>query len=251
MYVTTSDALGHMARLGRSEAEIGIGQVNPMVNPARVTCARLDRRLPIFTAIGTNDPVAVIEAACQRAVAMLDNTIAEMTRIRGRIAAGEPPAPPLIADALERSLRTRMLMRVDDPRAWTGRGPRTAEQIIRWLSRIRRTIAGGQLRFLCLSSVLCGPTPCCRPTTWAHARADFLRIGLCRRFWRPRAGIDAATHLEFQAQTIIHEVSHIFYNTEDFGRGPGSAECITQFIADANNSPIDPEFAHQCGGPGP
>jgi hypothetical protein len=251
MYVTTSNRLEHVARFGRSEAEMGIGQGHPMVNPARVSCANLDRSLPIFTAIGTDDPVAVIEAACQRAVAMLDNTIAEMTRIRGRIGAREPPAFPLIADALSRSLRTRMLMRVDDPNAWTGRGPRTAEQIIRWLSRIRRTIAGGQLRYLCLSSVRCGPRPCCGSGTWAHARAGFLRIGLCRLFWRKRPEIDAATHLEFQAQTIIHEVSHIFYNTEDFGRGPGSAECITQFVADANNSPIDPKFARQCGGPGP
>jgi len=252
MYVRTSDGLGQAGPLGFSQAGIGIGQGNPMVNAARVSCASRDRSLPIFTAIATNDPVAVIEAACQRAVAMLDNTIAEMTRIRGRIAAGEPPAFPLIADPLARALHVRMLMQVDHPNAWTGSGPRTAGQIIRWLSRIRATIAGGRLRFLCLSSVLCGPSPCCSdPTTWAHARPGFLRIGLCRPFWRPRAGVSPATHREFQAQTIIHEVSHIFYSTEDFGRGPGRAECISQFVADANNSPIDPQFAHQCGRPGP
>jgi Lysine-specific metallo-endopeptidase len=230
--------------LGQRETQRPVGR-NRMVNPAKVSCAKLDRSLPIFKAIGTKDPVGVLEAVSQRAVAMLDNTIADMSRIRGRVRAGEPLAWPLIGDLLAWSLKTRMLMRVNDPKAWTGKGTardrRTAELIIRWLSNIRKIIAGGHLRYTCLASSHCGPS------TWAWVFCDKYRINLCRRFWRPKAGINAVTHFEFQAQTIIHEASHIYYCTEDTGMGPGAAECISQFVADANGSPIDEDFVGRCG----
>jgi hypothetical protein len=185
----------------RDVGRAGSGGTGRMVDPAKVDCERLDRNLPIFRAIGTTDPVSVLEAVCQRAVAMLDNTIAELTRISDRVRAGEPPAFPLIGDLLGWSLQTRMLMRADAAAAWTGSGPRTANQIIRWLTNIRR----------------------------------------------PNRGTDAATHLEFQAQTIINRVSHIYYGTAKTGRGPGSAYCINQFVADANGSPIRPEDIGRCG----
>ena len=233
--------------IGESEgeyAEFGELGASRMVDPAKVDCAKLNRSLPIFRAIGTTDPVGVLEVVCRRAVAMLDNTIAELTRIRARVHAGEPPAFPLIGDLLGWSLQTRMLMRAGDPMAWTGTGPRTADQILRWLTNIRKTIASGDLWYTCLAS-LCDP----HPRRWAFVFLGHFRIHLCRRFWRPET--DAATHLEFQAQTIIHEVSHIYYDTEDSGRGPGDAECIAQFIADANGSPIDQEFVGVCGPRGP
>jgi hypothetical protein len=80
-----------VAPLGQRETQRPVGR-NRMVNPAKVSCAKLDRSLPIFKAIGTKDPVGVLEAVSQRAVAMLDNTIADMSRIRGRVRAGEPLA---------------------------------------------------------------------------------------------------------------------------------------------------------------
>jgi hypothetical protein len=221
------------------------GPAAPIVKASAVSCAGRDRKLPIFKAIGTEDPVAVLDAVCRRAVAMLDNTIAEMTRIRTRVAAGDPVAYPLVADLLAWSLENRMLMRVRDRAAWTGRGPRTAEQIVRWLGNVRKTITGGYLKFTCLAATNCDPT------TWAWVFTGRYRVFLCRRFWHPKPGVDAATHLEFQAQTIIHEVSHIYYVTEDRGRGPGHAECISQFVADANGSQIDPDFARFCGTAGP
>jgi hypothetical protein len=217
-------------------AELGTTRI---VDPRKVDCAKLDRSLPIFRAIGTTDPVGVLETVCRRAVAMLDNTIAEITRIRARVRAGAPPAFPLIGDLLGWSLQTRMLMRANDPRAWTGTGPRTADQILRWLTNIRKLIASRDLWYTCLASS-------CTETTRAFVVPGRFRIHLCRRFWRPRPGISAATHLEFQAQTIIHEVSHIYYDTADVGRGPGSAHCIAQFIADANGSPIRREIIGRC-----
>ena len=231
-----------------------------MVDPAKVSCAKRDRRLPLFRAIGTNDPVGTLETVCQRAVAMLDNTIGELRRIRERVRAGEPLAFPLIADHLAWSLQTRMLMRATDARAWTAsdRIPRTAGQIIRWLSNIRRMIASGHLSYVCLDTAprSCDPggTPalCCTTGTWACTCPNRLRIFLCRPFWNALTGIDAPTQLEFQAQTIIHEVSHIYdYAERDAGRGGGNAECISQFVADANGSPIDENFERTCGGSGP
>jgi hypothetical protein len=227
-------------------AEFGELPSARMVDPAKMDCSKLDRSLPIFRAIGTTDPVGVLDMVCQRAVALLDNTIAELTRIRQRVRAGEPPAFPLIGDLLGWSLQTRMLMRASDARAWTGTGPRTADQILRWLTNIRNLIASRDLWYTCLASS-CDP----HPKRWAFVFPGRFRIHLCRRFWRPRPGIDAATHLEFQAQTIIHEVSHIYYDTEDVGRGPGSAHCIAQFIADANGSPIRREIIGRCGPRGP
>jgi Lysine-specific metallo-endopeptidase len=235
------DELVEELDLGHSElGELGVTR---MVNPAKVDCERLDRSLPIFRAIGTTDPVGVLEAVCQRAVAMLDNTIAELTRIRERVRAGEEPGSPLIGDRLGWLLQTRMLMRVNESAAWTRTGPRTAGQIIRWLTNIRNTIANGSLSYTCLASD-CDP----HPTRWAFTFPNRLIIGLCRNFWRPKQGVDAATQLEFQAQTIIHEVAHIYYDLPiEVGRGPGVAECISQFIADFNGSPIDPDFVGSCG----
>jgi Putative peptidoglycan binding domain/Lysine-specific metallo-endopeptidase len=230
--------------IGEVDNEFGEVGTNRMVDPNKVDCAKFERSWPIFRAIGTTDPVSALEVACQRAVAMLDNTIAELTRIRERVRAGEPPAPPLISDLLGWSLQTRLLMRVSDPKAWTGTGPRTAEQILRWLTNIRNTIATRDLWYTCLASGCEGHS-----RRWAFVVPGKFRIHLCRRFWR--AETDAATHLEFQAQTIIHEVSHIFYDTKDSGRGAGDAECISQFVADANGSPIDEEYVRVCGGRGP
>jgi hypothetical protein len=227
------------------QVDIGKQKAQPIINPDRVSCARRDKSLPIFKAIGTTDPTAVLETVNQRAIALLDHTIAELKRIRERVSAGEPPAWPLIGDLLAWSLKTRMLMRVNERSAWIGRGPRTAEQIVRWLANIRRTIAGGYLRYTCLDASVCGPT------TWAWVLLGRFRINFCRAFWHPKPGIDAATHLDFQAQTIIHEVSHIYYETEDKGRGPGHAECISQFVADANGLPIDEDFIRFCGPRGP
>src|SRR5438309_932410 len=85
--------------LTEEEAEL-FGEIEGarMVDPAKVDCAKLDRSWPIFRAIGTTDPVGVLEKVCRRAVEMLDNTIGELTRIRERVRAGEPPAFPLIGD---------------------------------------------------------------------------------------------------------------------------------------------------------
>jgi len=72
-------------------------------------------------------------------------------------------------------------------------------------------------------------------------------IRLCRDFWVPAAGVDPNDHAEFQAQTIIHEASHLYHCTADVrGSTIGVAECLAQFVAATNGSPLDPNFATRC-----
>jgi tyrosinase len=151
----------------------------------------------------------------------------------------------VLSDAVAWSLQNRMLMRVEDPAAWTGTGPRTAEQIMRWMRNIRDVIAGGHLHYTCIAADHCDAS------TWAWVIPGQYRVNLCRTFWRGRAGLSAETLADFQALTIVHEVSHIYYDTEDSGRGPGAAECIAQFVGDVNNVPLDRDFVGRCGPQGP
>jgi hypothetical protein len=229
---------------------VPVAPARSMVNPKKVTCANTNRSYPIFRAMRTRDPVGKLETICQRAVEMMSNTINELTRIKDRIIAGGPIGFPLLSDALATSLQNRMGMRVNDRRTWTGTGPGTIEIVIRWLTNIRNRIANGDLWYECLDDDFCDrgtwawvfrPTPANRA-----AGRNVFQIHLCRRFWQPKAGVDEATHFEYQAQTIIHETSHTYYDSRDAGSGPWAAECISQFIAEANNSPIDPEFARRC-----
>lgn len=227
----------------------------PMVDAKKVSCLSSPNRNDILKKIGTNDPRAVLEAACQRAAEMLNNTIAELTRIKARVTAGDPIGWPLINDTLAWSMQNRMLMRVEDRATWTGTGRRNAGLVIRWLTNIRNTIAGGGLTFVCLDgSKNCGPTgtdACCSPQTRALAIPGRMTVFLCIEFWRPSIPHTPQENLDFQAQTIIHEVSHIYYNTLDSGLGPGRATCINQFVADANGAKIHPSFVGQCRGAGP
>lgn len=38
--------------------------------------------------------------------------------------------------------------------------------------------------------------------------------------------------MDLRAITLIHEASHSYYDTEDSGRGMGSAYCLENFICD-------------------
>ena len=184
---------------------------------------------------------------------MLDSTIAELKRVTERVKAGDPIGWPLMNDTFALSLGKRMRIKVNDRNAWTGNGPGKVGLVIRWLSNIRKIIAGGHIWYTCLSSE-------CSTGDWAwvynsenaenkRLKRNFYRIHLCSRFWKAKAGVNAADHFEFQAQTIIHEASHIYYNTsDDPGRGAGVAECVAQFIAETNDSPIDKDFIKRCGG---
>jgi hypothetical protein len=192
---------------------------------------------------GTSDPVALLNAVSNRAVDMLTSTINELIRIKARVRAGDSIDYNLISKNLAFGLRYMLLMKVKERDAWLGNGTRNAGLIIRWLSNIRNRIASKDLWFTCLDTA----AGICKPTTWAYVYPGRFRIHLCQRFWIASSNVNAARHFEYQAQTLIHEVSHMYYNTKHEGMGPGVAECLAQFIANSNNSPVEPIWVGACG----
>lgn len=208
----------------------------------RVTCANQG----VF---GVHDPAAVVSAAVARALEMIDNTIGELVNARQHVCAGEPPAWPLLGDITADWLRNRLGICIDDIRVWTAGTfvNRSVAEVIRRLVRVRNLIASNVIRYVCNDAG-------CSPGDWAfvfidptcqHTAATIIR--LCRAFWVIGAGVDPKDHAEFQAQTILHEASHLFHCTSDArGSTIGVAECLAQFVAATNGSPIDPNFAARC-----
>jgi len=240
-----------------------------LVDPTKVSCQSYDRSYPIFKAINTKDPVAALEKIARRACEMLDKTIAELKRVKSAVEARDPahvndPIAPLTSNIFLRSLAQRMQIRVNNPSVWTAKAPKpgTVAILILWLTNIRNLIASRDLWYVCLDD-----SAACADPSWAWvfnhqnagnvaAHRNFFRIHLCRHFWNPgrtrktNQPVSAPVQFEYQAQTIIHEVSHIYYNTsDDPGVGPGVAECVSTFVAETNGSPLDDNFEDRCGGP--
>lgn len=221
------------------------------VTGPRVACTQIN-------AFNVADPFGVISRAAARAVEMLDNTISELVNARNDVCGGATPAWPLLGDITLDWLRNRLGVCIDDIRIWTAgtfvNG--SVAEVIRRLMRVRNLIAGNVIRYVCGGrcdpanprsgcvtgdwAFVCLPQPCppgSVPTI----------VHLCQSFWVPAVGVDPVTHAEFQAQTIIHEASHLYHCTaDDPGSTIGVAECLAQFVAATNGSPLDPQFATRC-----
>jgi hypothetical protein len=205
----------------------------------------------------------VISRAVERALEMLDSTLGELVDGRNAVCAGATPAWPLLGDITLEWLRNRLGVCIDDIRVWTAGTlvNRSVAEVIRRLVRVRNLIGSNAIRYVCGGrcdpadpasgcvqgdwAFVCMPSPCPPGTvpTIVH---------LCRNFWIPGVRddgtpVDAATHAEFQAQTIIHEASHLYHCTVDVrGATIGVAECLAQFVAATNGSPLDPNFRTRC-----
>jgi hypothetical protein len=212
------------------------------VTPSKISCANR-------TVFGVADPVGVVSRAVARALEMLDNTIGELVNARSAVCAGATPAWPLLGDITADWLRNRLGVCIDDIRVWTAGTfvNRSVAEVIRRLMRVRNLIASNGIRYVCSG-------PLCSPSDWAYVLIDptcrqtpASIVRLCRAFWVPEHGVDPNDHAEFQAQTIIHEASHLYHCTVDVrGSTIGVAECLAQFVAATNGSPIDPAFAARC-----
>src|SRR5262249_18978897 len=153
----------------------------------------------------------------------------------------------------------------DNIRVWTAHSfepIRSVAEVIRRLIRVRNLIASSGLRYSCTS-------PDCDPDDWAFVRArdqitgeclpgtPLMLIRLCRNFWvpgrRPNGKpVPAEVHAEFQAQTIIHEASHLTHcNDKERGHTIAVPECLAQFVAAANGSWLDSDFVTNCIGTKP
>jgi hypothetical protein len=198
---------------------------------------------------GVTDPAGVISTAVARAVEMLDNTTSELLSARAAVCAGEAPAWPVLGDITADWLRNRLGVCIDDIRVWTAGTlvNRSVAEVIRRLMRVRNLIASNVITYVCNG-------PLCAQGDWAYVlidptcqRTEPTVVRLCRNFWVPASGVDPKDHAEFQAQTIIHEASHLYHCTADArGSTIGVAECLAQFVAATNGSPLDPNFATRC-----
>ncbi len=223
------------------------------------------------------DPLSVLSKARERALEMLNNTINELTNARRAVCAGATPAWPLLGDATLCWLNRGLSVNTDNIRVWTAGSVepiRSVAEVIRRLIRVRNLIASSSLRYSCTS-------PDCDADDWAFVRArdqttrkclpgtPLMLIRLCRNFWvaadildkhghcvRDSNGrckkVPLQVHAEFQAQTIIHEASHLTHcNDEERGRTIAVPECLAQFVAAANGSWLDSDFVKSCIGTKP
>ena len=198
---------------------------------------------------GVTDPAGVIATAVARAIEMLDNTIGELVNARNAVCGGATPAWPLLGDITLDWLKNRLGVCIDDIRAWTAGTlvNKSVAEVIRRLMRVRNLIASNVITYVCNG-------PECDQYTWAYViidttcqRTEPTIVRLCRRFWVPAPGVDPKDHAEFQAQVIIHEASHLYHCTADErGSTIGVAECLRQFVAATNGSPLDPDFNARC-----
>jgi hypothetical protein len=223
------------------------------LTPPRVACSKRSA----FNQ--TDDPFGVISRAVTRAIEMLDNTIDELTNARNAVCQGATPAWPLLGDITLCLLKNGLSINTDDIKAWTANAfvNRSVAEVIRRLVRVRNLIGSNGIRYSCSS-------PDCKPNDWAFVivrdssgqclpGTPQMLVRLCRQFWVPKRGVDPKVHAEFQAQTIIHEASHLthcnpHHSKIKSSRTIGGAECLTQFVAATNGSPIDPDFAKDCIG---
>lgn len=243
-----------------------------LVPPPPVTCD--NRRLPVTgdinpltaarTACGPNafqvaDHFLVLTRAIVRAIQMLDQTIGQLVDARHKICTGATPAESGLPPVARDWMINKLSVCIDDPRVWTAGTfvNRSVAEVIRRLVRVRNLIASNSLRYICGGLF-------CDSSTWAYVfptdeNGDCLpgtpplTVNLCRSFWVPgrnpitREPVPAAVHFEFQAQTIIHEASHLTHCTEDHPSVTiGAAECLSQFVAATNGSPLDPGFLRFC-----
>jgi|GEM_PF-1967283 len=222
-------------------------------------------------AFGVADPFGVVSRAVKRALEMLDNTINELVNARKAVCGGATPAWPLLSEITLCLLKNGLSVNTDDIRVWTADTSenRSVAEVIRRLIRVRNQIAENDNRYVCGGR--CdpkNPASGCVPGDWAFVcmpdpcpkgaeRVNRI-IHLCKNFWIPAIRVDPRTglkskvhpevHSEFQAQTIIHETSHLYHCTRERGHTIGIAECLSQFVAATNGSPIDLLFSKFCVG---
>jgi hypothetical protein len=209
------------------------------------------------------NPLSVLKKARERALDMLDKSIDELVNARRAVCAGATPGRPLLGDITICWLKNGLGVNIDDIRVWTAgtfEPIRSVAEVIRRLVRVRNLLGSSGLRYSCTGS-LCASNP----TWWAYTTpydaagnclpgTPLMLIRLCGPFWIAGTLVDgtpvrADVHAEFQAQTLIHEASHLTHCTGDLrGRTIGVAECLAQFVAATNDSWLDPRFVDVCVG---
>ena len=226
--------LTHVVQQNRGKPSV----IQRTVDPARVSCESYQPRenFPIFSIIGTNDPVTVIQETVDRSIALLDNTIDELELTRQRICnEGEPIGWPAIADQTANSLLRRFRLQPDNRNVWCGNGRGTVQRRITWFRNVRNILNSDIVNYVCLGTL-------CQANDWAYAFPGTRNIGLCRTFWN-------STDVDQRAITLIHEAFHLYYDLPHDAPVDHIIYCHELFIGDLNNITLPEWVQNRCPEP--
>lgn len=206
------------------------------VNPDYVACNKYPRSYPIFKYIGTDDPVGVIQVADETAIQLIDDTISILQAVQQKVIGGELPAVPTFSNCLAESMSIRLLLDPENKDTWQKKTPKTINHYLNMLQNIKDHLTGGGIHYNC-KGVFCDDLPSRYAVSIPGGK---YRIGLCEPFWKRSSNV-------LRALILIHEISHIYYETKDSGRGMGNAHCINGFIADVNGVKSEiPSVGDKC-----
>lgn len=227
-----------------------------------VQCGHRARHDFAFSRVLGVDPVFAIRAADARAILLLNRVIEFLTLIRDQVRS-RPRAERsgLLSNLLtpnQSSAFGFLSINPIDPTVWTHIGWGTVHRIVRWCTRIRDTLTSGILHYICWDRSCPGVLH-----AWGCADPGDPTIGLAFSFWQPEDEYQGRIR-DYRALTLIHEVSHIVYSTEDqqiIGgrgdrrlrrRGPlGLAWCFENFVSEFNGIPVRNEMCHSLVRPMP
>ena len=217
------------------QQEGGPTSLQRAVSASRVSCHSYPRTYPIFTWMGTNDPLGEIQNADARAIELLTSTIDQLESVMSRIQGGASPFVPTFSDCMAESIQTRLRINPENVGSWTGNRAGSVGHFIRWLINLRRTFESGWVRYNCRG-------PLCESNFGAYILPGqgFL-VNLCVQFW-------SDPNNDSRAIQLIHELAHVYYNTEDSGRGAGSSYCLHGVVADLNGLHTAVASLENCGG---
>lgn len=209
-------------------------QIQRAVDPKKVSCGSYKADHPTIKVIGTTTPVDTLKAANTKAISLLESTIGTLEFIRGKVSAGTDPSYPTFSDCTGMSLKTRFKMNPESKSTWVGKGK--TETLVKWYKKIKDILSGDKMKYTCIDKFAD-----CGVASWGAAIPGQYRIYLCKPWW--------SASLADQGLTLIHETSHIYYDTDDYiGATVMNAHCLEKFVAETNNIPIVKQFEKGCGG---
>ena len=209
-------------------------QIQRSVDSKQVSCGSYKADHPTIKVIGTTTPVDTLNAANTKAISLLESTIGTLEFIRGKVSGGADPSYPTFSDCTGMSLKTRFKMNPESKSTWVGKGK--TDTLIKWYKKIKDILSGDKMKYTCIDKFAD-----CGVSSWGAAIPGQYRIYLCKPWW--------SASLADQGLTLIHETSHIYYNTDDhIGSTVMNAHCLEKFVAETNNIPIVKQFEKGCGG---
>lgn len=243
-------AMGEIAM----ESEVGFDSPTRAPRPVRGSFVNCNTASAAVTAITGPNPVATITQANTRGIQMLDNAINQLQAARARVRGGAAAAPPAVSDVIRQSLQRRFGLDASNRALWTSSAARSILTVIRRLRGARQILADGWMRYICLAPAAparvtlgSGANSCtvvgCEGEV-AFSCGGVSTIALCGPFWRDNAGNPQS--LDFQASTLFHEATHIYFGFIRDSGNIANAHCYEQLVLDLNGIAVPANFQGSC-----